>query len=298
MPAAVPAIRSALFVPAHRTDMLDKAARFGTDALIADLEDSVPSNQKDAACESLRAWLASRPAGGPVIVVRINSLDTGRLVADLAAAASPPVTCVMVPKLQGRDELEQVLDALSASEQRLGRPVGSTLVWPLAETANAVRNAYEIATASERIAYMGGSAGDAGDLAQSIGFQWSADFSETFFIRSKVLVDVRAAGIANPMTGVVTNLSSLDEVERFAQESRGLGYEGMMVIHPSHVAIVNRVFSPSADRLAWARSVLVAIDQAEAAGLGATTHEGRMVDIAMVATARSMLAHAPQHENG
>jgi citrate lyase beta subunit len=62
--------------------------------------------------------------------------------------------------------------------------------------------------------------------------------------------------------------------------------------------VVNRVFSPSADRLAWARSVLVAIEEAEAAGLGATTHEGRMVDIAMLAAARSMLAHAPQQQNG
>lgn len=289
----LPPVRSALFVPAIRRDLLDKSLRFGADALIADLEDSVPDARKDEAVAVLRGWLDDLPAAAPVVVVRINGLADDRLNADLAVCVHPRVTAVMVPKIETGDDVVTVDGALSVQEQRSGREFGTTLIWPLVETARAVRLAFDIATSSRRVvAFMGGSAGDAGDLAASVGFDWSEDFTETLFIRSKVLVDVRAAGILNPISGVVTDLRSLDQVERFAEQSRRFGYEGMMVIHPSHVAVVNRVFRPSDKRVAWARGVLDALAEAERQGSAAIRFDGMMVDVAMAASARKVLVAA------
>jgi citrate lyase subunit beta / citryl-CoA lyase len=287
-------VRSALFVPAIRRDLLDKALlRSGADALIADLEDSVADARKDEACDVLRGWLDDLGEDAPVVVIRINGLADGRLPADLAVCVHPRVTAVMVPKIETSEDVITVDGALSVHEPRSGREVGSTLIWPIVETARAVRLAYDIATSSRRIvAFMGGSAGDAGDLAASVGFEWTEEFTETLFIRSKVLVDVRAAGVQNPISGVVTDLRSLDQVERFAVQSRQLGYEGMMVIHPSHVPVVNAVFRPSAERVAWARGVLDALAEAERQGSAAIRFEGMMVDVAMAVSARRVLVAA------
>jgi citrate lyase subunit beta / citryl-CoA lyase len=292
----LPPVRSALFVPAIRRDLLDKALRTGADALIADLEDSVADARKDEACAVLLGWLDDLGDDAPVVVVRINGLGEDRLPADLGVCVHPRVTAVMVPKIETSDDVITVDGALSVHEQLSGREVGSTLIWPIVETARAVRLAFDIATSSRRIvAFMGGSAGDAGDLAASVGFEWTEEFTETLFIRSKVLVDVRAAGLANPISGVVTDLRSLDQVERFAVQSRRLGYEGMMVIHPSHVAVVNRIFSPSDERVAWARGVLGALAEAERQGSAAIRFDGMMVDVAMAAWARRVLAAAERN---
>ena len=183
-------------------------------------------------------------------------------------------------------------------ERGLGLPAGDIRIWPIVETARAVRAAYEIARASPRVAYMGGSAGDQGDLARELGFRWSPDFVETLYVRSKVLVDVRAAGVPNPMTGVVTSLDGTAQVEAFARQSRGLGYEGMMVIHPAHIEPVNAAFSPSDEELAAARRLLAAMEQAERGGDGAIAHEGGMVDAAMVRLARELLAEAAELGRG
>jgi citrate lyase subunit beta/citryl-CoA lyase len=100
---------------------------------------------------------------------------------------------------------------------------------------------------------------------------------------------MRAAGVPNPMTGVVTNLRDLGEVEAFARQSRAIGYEGMMVIHPSHVPIVNEVFAATAEDVAAAKRLLEAWDGAARDGLGAVDHDGEMIDAAMVRVARDLI---------
>jgi citrate lyase subunit beta/citryl-CoA lyase len=285
-----PAARSALFVPGNRADMLGKAHRYNPDIIICDLEDAVPPDEKGDARVVARRWLDERDPSMCSVTVRINALEENILEEDLELCAHPGVTTVMVPKITEPGEVQTVEEVLERLEGANGSP--RTWIWPLIETAKAVRNAYEIVCASDRVFYTGGSAGDDGDLAREIGFLWTPSFVETLFIRSKVLVDVRAAGIGNPMTGVVTNLSDPGQVEAYAIQSRDLGYAGMMVIHPSHVAIVNEVFSVSEARLEWARSVIETIENAAATRVGAIRHNGAMIDVAMVNTARLVLERA------
>ena len=204
-------------------------------------------------------------------------------------AVGPSLLAVLVPKVDSAAEVEAVDATLSRIEAERGIAVGSVHIWPLIESARAVLAAADIAAASPRIAYMGGGTARGGDLAASIGFEYSPDGWETLYLRSKILIDVRAAGVPHPMTGVATDIDDLSAVRLFAKRSRSLGYEGTMVIHPSHLAVVNEVFGVSAEERALARATLDALEKAEEADLGAVTHEGRMLDAAMRASAEDTL---------
>ncbi|MEX0666421.1 MAG: CoA ester lyase [Acidimicrobiia bacterium] len=289
MSAAPPRIRSALFVPGHRRDFRERAVASGADAVILDLEDSVPATERGDARAVVAEWLGAGDAA-PAVCVRINALSESCLDADLDAIVQQGLVAVMVPKVTEPAEVQRVAKGLDKRERRAGLPSGSVRVWPSVENAAAARRAFDLASSSPRVAYMGGAAALNGDLAHALGFGWTPPlFLETLYLRSEILVDMRAAGVPNPMTGVVTNLRELDEVEAFARQSRAIGYEGMMVIHPSHVEIVNEVFGATPDDVAAAKRLLEAWDGAARDGMGALDHEGQMVDAAMVRVARDLL---------
>ena len=292
-PAEAPRIRSALFVPGHRADFLAKAGQRGADAVIVDLEDSVTDARRDEARRLTGDWIESRSDPlRPVVCVRINGLDQRWLEADLDAIVHPGLTAVVVPKVQSEADVRTVAAALDAVEAARGLPPGGVRIWPLVETAGAARRAFEIAAASPRLAYMGGGTAQGGDLAREIGFQWTVEGMETLYIRSKVLLDVRAAGVPNPMTGLVARVDDPGAVERFARQGRQLGYAGTMVIHPAHVEIANRVFAPSSEEIREAEEMLAALEAAERAGDLAVVYRGRMIDKAMVHTSRQLLDDA------
>jgi citrate lyase subunit beta/citryl-CoA lyase len=289
LPRAVPRVRSALFIPGSRSDFLAKADQRGADAVLLDLEDSVVEGSIDAARTSVRAWLEARESPvAPVACVRIHATRERQLDDDLDAVVQPHLTAVLVPMVTHEDEVVEVAEALAYYEGRRGMPRGQVRIWPLVETAAAVQRADRIAAASDRVAYMGGGTSRQGDIARALGFQWSAEGLETLFMRSKVLVDVRAAGVRNPVSGLVSTLDGGADLETFARQTRALGYEGLMVIHPSQVALVNEVFSPTAEEREEARAVLAALAEAEAQGLGAITFRGRMIDRANIETIHAL----------
>ncbi|HEX7096187.1 MAG TPA: CoA ester lyase [Acidimicrobiales bacterium] len=285
-----PRIRSALFVPAGREDFLTRAADRGADAVILDLEDSVSAAGKERAREAAGEWIAARgEAARPVVCVRVNALDDGVLAEDLEHVVQPALRAVLVPKIRHEDDVRAVAEELAYYEGRRGMPLGTVRIWPLVETVDAVQRAAAIASASPRVAYMGGGSSAGGDLARELNFEWSPDGLETLYVRSKVLVDVRAAGVPNPVSGLVTDIDDIDVVRQFAAQARRLGYEGMMVIHPSHVAIANEVFAATAEQLREARAILDALASAEREGVAAVVVDGRMVDTAMARSAAELL---------
>jgi citrate lyase subunit beta/citryl-CoA lyase len=284
----VPRVRSALFVPGGRADFLAKADQRGADAVILDLEDSVAEGGLDDARKNVGKWIMTRPGPtNPVVCVRINALDEGRLREDLAAIVHPQLTAVVVPKVLHEDQVKEVAEALAYYEGMRTLTLGQVRIWPLVETAQAVQRADRIAAASPRIAYMGAGTSRQGDIARALRFKWTEENTETLYIRSKVLVDVRAAGVPNPISGLISIIDSTKEMEMLARQSRQLGYEGLMAIHPSHVAIINEIFSPSSEELQEAREVLEALADAEARGLGAVTYKGAMIDKAMAETIKA-----------
>ncbi|GAA2420641.1 CoA ester lyase [Streptomyces coeruleofuscus] len=290
-----PPLRSLLFVPGHRTDWLPKARAAGADAVVLDLEDAVPAADKPLArarvAEAL-AEAAAEPDGGMALFVRVNPLGDWTAAEELRAVVRPGLAGVVLPKVHtaGDVRLADRLIGWCEHEHERGLPAGTTALVPLLESARALHDAHDIAAAAPRVAYAGALTAPGGDVERAVGYRWSAQGTETLALRSRVLLDVRAAGAPCPVTGLWTDIADLTGLRAFAEQNRALGYEGMMAIHPTHIPVINEVFSPTPEELDHYTRLVAAVESAQRAGIGALTFEGRMVDEAMAETARAVLA--------
>lgn len=280
-------VRSMLFVPANREERMHKALTLGSDAIILDLESAIPRGEAEVARRMVRGLLDAHRPPRPSVFVRISDVDSPDFAADLEAAVHDHLAGIVLPQVTGPDDVRRAAAALDRLD-----PAGRIVLYPLVETAGAIRTAYEIATASPRVAYFGGGVSRNGDIGRSVGFRWTPEGTETLYIRSKVLVDARAAGTANPITGIWGSVDDLVGLRAFAEQSRNLGYEGLQCIHPSHLPIIHEIFTPNAAELAEWRAVIDAMAEAERQGSAAIRLDGRLVDVAHVKTAHQNLARA------
>ena len=278
-----PPIRSLLFVPANRADRMQRALASEADGVVFDLESAVPRGAAAEARANVRHALENHTPDQPSLFVRASAVDTADFAPDVDASRHPSLTTLMLPQVTGPEEVAAADAALEGIEAR---------IMPLVETASAVRLAYELATASDRVAYMGGATGRHGDLGRSVGFQWTPESTETLYLRQKVLIDVRAAGIPNPLSGLWGTVDDLDGLAQFAAQTRQLGYEGMMAIHPNHLPTINRIFSPTPEEIAAWRQLIAAVEEHEARGIGAFRHQGRLIDHAHLLTAQQQISRA------
>jgi citrate lyase subunit beta / citryl-CoA lyase len=254
---------TALYVPGDRPDRFDKAAASGADSVILDLEDSVAPAHRTAAREHVAKWLA----GGPEIdvQVRIGSLD------DLAAL--PDDVAIRLPKVGSADDVGAV---------------GERDVHALVETASGVEHAYPIAS-HPRVVSIG--LGEA-DLAADLGITAESALE---WIRVRVVVAARAAGLPAPMMSAYTDIADLDGLAGSCAVGRALGMVGRTAIHPRQLPVIRAAFAPTTEELAWAQEVLAALDGAEV-GV-AVLRSGAMIDAAMARRARRLvrLQEQPNH---
>jgi citrate lyase subunit beta/citryl-CoA lyase len=286
---SVPLVRSMLFMPATRTELAPKGLAAGADALIFDLEDAVAAGDKARAREQLAEFLAGPPLSSVPVFVRINGLKHPAALADLRAIVGPHLAGVLVPKVESTRDVAVVDQLLDWCEHEAGTRHGHTTIVPVLETAAGARLAFEIAKASPRTAYMGGLGTQGGDVERSLGYRWSSKGDETFVIRSQVLMNLRAAGSPNPVSGMWASIKDIDGLAAFARQNRSIGYEGMVCIHPTHVPIINEAFTPTAEELERDRQLVETMTRSAESGLGATVFDGFMVDEAMAVTARQRL---------
>lgn len=282
-------LRSVLYVPGNKEDWMRKAPQYRADALILDLEDSVPEEGKAEARDLVRRMLEELGTGGQTLFVRVNRLETGLTGLDLETVTCPDLYGVILPKVQAPEEVAEVDILLKFFEAKAGMPTGQVCIDPALETAQGIRRAYEIATASDRVAHMGGSGGKGGDTARSIGFQWTPEGLETLFIKSKVLLDSRSAGVQYPLSGGWMDIHNLDGLRELAIQLKQLGYTGMHLIHPSHVPVVNHVFTPTLEETSHWQGLILAMEERRQQGSAVVTYAGDMVDVAHEETARTML---------
>ena len=282
--------RSHLYVPGDKPEVLAKALGRGADALIVDLEDAVAPASKDAARTVVAQWLSGLPAAddNPVQVwIRINSGEMGHT--DVRAVLSPAVTGVVAAKTESAEELVALHAVLTAMEDKLELPAGSIGVVPLLESANAVLNALSIAKAPRVQRLQVGEA----DLRADIGVELGADGRELLYVRSQVVLISAAAGIDPPVGPVDTNFRDTEALAESTRAVKRMGYVGRACIHPSQAAVVNEVFTPTADEVAAAKDLIARFDAAMAAGDGVCLDaQGRMVDEAVVRQARRTLSLA------
>jgi len=264
---------SYLFVPANRPERIDKALAAGAGAIIIDLEDAVPPQDKEAARAALAAWLLRHGAPGPHILVRINGCDTEWYEADVAQCRASGVSGVLFPKAE---------DGMAVV--RLGRELGpDAFILPLIETARGMANAGTIA-AAPRVQRLG-----FGTVDFQLDMGMEGDGLELLYYRSHLVMQSRLAGIASPADGV--SLSVDDEARILGDTMRGkqLGFGAKMCIHPRQVAVVNRAFSPTEKDIEWAQRVVAAAETAKGAAFAL---DGKMIDLPVILKAQRILAIA------
>jgi citrate lyase subunit beta/citryl-CoA lyase len=289
--AVVIAYRSMLFVPGHKPSWVPKGMAAGADALILDLEDAVPDADKAAARRTVAESIAE--FGDRIdLWVRPNSWETGLAGFDLEEVVVPGLAGLLLPKIHTATDVVRFDTLLTHFERRAGLPVGSVQLIPSFETATSMVECREIAEATPRVASLFGVTSRDGDVAHALGYQWSPEGLETLYLRSRLLMAARAAGLEHPLVGLWQDVANLAGLVPFAEQNRALGYRGQVVIHPSHVAPVNEVFTPSADEIAFYRGMVAAFDAAVQRGDAAVTYEGQHIDYAHVRTARAVLALA------
>ena len=284
--------RSALFVPGHKPDWMAKAIKYQADVLILDLEDAVPFSEKEKARPLVKEAIKSLTAQGQVCNVRVNAFDTGLTLNDLDEVICPELNSVALPKVQTVEDMKALDTLLTHLEKRHGIEAGSIKTGLGLETAKAMRNAYDIAVSCPRVTNISLAAGPGGDASRSVGYIWSKEGKETLYLRSKAVLDARAAGIQYPTISSWWDVKDLEGLEKDALLNRSLGFRGQTVIHPTHVPIVNKIFTPSEDEIVFCKGLIQAMEEAEAKGNAAVIYEGDMVDYAMVKTAQDMLAFA------
>lgn len=281
----LPVWRSALYVPANVPRFIDGAHRRGADAIIVDLEDSVPIAERPAARRDLQATAENVARGGADVIVRINR-PWRQTMLDLEAAISPRVNALAITKVDSADHIKLVAEVVSELEAERGMAVGTTQFECLIETPDAWFKMPEIATADRRIVALtlGGE-----DFALAMGMLPTAE--ALFMPKQQLAIAARAAGIL-PLgfIGTVADYKDLDAFRETVRRSRRLGFRGASVIHPSQIPILNEEFAPSADEVASAKKIVAAYDEALAAGRGSISVDGKMIDVPVVLRAQELLA--------
>ncbi len=281
-------VRSLLSVPGNQMKMLHKASGYGADAVIADLEDSVPVDRKAEGRSMTAEFLADASANTPKYV-RVNAIGTGLLDDDLDAIVGPGLAGIQHPKTDSPDTIIAVDEKLSRLERERGLEPGSVQVIASIESVAGVYNCFHILSAAARVGSCVVGIAENGDLHRDVGYTHTAGGEESLFIRSKVILDARHAGITNALDGVFSSIGNMEGYEIETKRARQLGYRGKKVIHPKQIEPANRIFMPTDEEIDFHERVLAALDAAEAEGSAATTVDGLMVDIAMAVNARRVL---------
>ncbi|MCR1786282.1 CoA ester lyase [Nocardioides carbamazepini] len=283
--------RTVLFVPAHKPEWAAKALASGADCVVLDLEDSVPHDLKHEARATVRETLpklrAERPEVG--LFVRPNALATRLAGADLEAVVCPELDGIFAPKIKDATDVLRWETLIDWFEARNGAE-GLEMIVPV-EMVDAITNCFEIAAASPRVGAMIGPTSEHADIARAVGFRQSPEGSETLYLRSRILLACRQYGL-HPLTALWEDLADLDGLHRFADYGFQLGFRGMIAIHPSHVPVINEVFTPSDEEVAYYEDLVATVDAAVARGEGAIRFRGQHVDLAHADKARDWLEHA------
>ena len=142
---------------------------------------------------------------------------------------------------------------------------------------------------------MAAASGSVGDMAQSVGFRESTGM-ETSYILGKVVLDARAAGITNPITGLASDpIHDLAAVRRRAERARNFGFMGTNLIHPSHVQLAHEVFGSSQADIEYWKGLVESVEAGQRNGTSAVVYDGKMMDIAHLNHAREMLKRAQDY---
>lgn len=275
--------RSALYMPASNAKAVAKARSLMCDTVILDLEDSVAPDRKEEARAAAVAAVREGGFGHREVVIRINALDTPWGKSDLAAAAQSGADAILVPKVNGPEDIHACEAALSGAPPALR-------LWAMVETCACVFRLPEIAalgrTTRLSLFVMG-----VNDLAKEMRARLTPERTPFLPFLSMAVAAARAHGLS-VLDGVCNEFRDLAVFAAEAEQGQIFGFDGKTLIHPDQIAPCNIVFSPGADEIAWANAVIAAFARPENQGKGATQVEGKMAELLHLEQATRLMAVA------
>ena len=281
--------RSALYMPASNPKVLAKARGLDADVIVLDLEDAVAPEAKEAARAAAVAEAGAGGFGARELVIRANGIDTAWGAADLAAIAGSGADAVLVPKVSTPDDIARYEAALASAPP-------SMQLWAMIETCACIPRLWDIAAlaASTRLSLfvMG-----VNDLAKEMRSALTPERTPFLPFLSAAVAAARANGIA-VLDGVCNEFRDLAVFEAEARQGLLFGFDGKSLIHPDQIAPCNRIFSPSAEELAWARAVIAAFALPENQGKGAIRVEGQMAELLHLDQAKRAVAWPKAPKSG
>ena len=283
----LPVWRSLMFVPVNVSKYVNKAASYGADGIVLDLEDSIAPAEKAPARALVPDAARIVASRGADVLVRVNR-PLELAVRDIEAVISPAITALMIPKVESAGHIRLLAELVSSHERARGMPDGHTKFYAVVESVQAFPHMFEIAAADRRIVAFGCGTED---FTASTGSQPDPDV--LLYPKQMGIIAARAAGVT-PL-GVLAsgaNYRDLDGFRKAVANSKRFGIEGSACIHPSQVTILNEGFSPSESEIAEARKVVEAYQQAIDGGRGAVGLDGRMLDVPVVERSQRILKMA------
>lgn len=280
--------RSMLFLPGNTPNIIVNGEILGADAVILDLEDAVAPSEKDSARILVRNAIQYMGFGRCEVIVRINSIDTDFWTRDLDAIIPVRPSMIMPPKTSCAEDVKQVDAYITMLEEKLGMERNTVGLIPLIETALGVENAFQIASASERVKaiFLGGE-----DLTADLHCKRTKEGGEISYARARMVMAARAAGVEVYDTPF-TDVNDDEGIYVDAQYAKSLGFTGKASISPRHVNAINEVFSPSQKDIDYAYEVMEVIRVGKEQGKGAVALRGKMIDAPIVARAQQTIAMA------
>ncbi|MDG1986908.1 MAG: CoA ester lyase [Halieaceae bacterium] len=277
-------LRSFLFAPGNHARKVEKAFTLDADAVILDLEDSVPAKEKILSRKQVIDAL-SKPhkAHG---YIRINGCDTEFFENDIQEVVGPWLDGIVLPKAETSKMVEQVSFQISEAEKKYGLPLNSIELLPIIETAKGIENANEIAAGSDRIYRL---AFGGGDYTLDLNYIWNRDEEVLSYARSKIGHACRVANIEPPIDTVVLEIKDDDRFIASAERGRTFGFSGKLCIHPDQISLCNKIFSPDGDEIAYAQKVILAFAKSESDGSASIEIDGNFVDYAIVKKAQRII---------
>ncbi|MBF2759264.1 MAG: CoA ester lyase [Ectothiorhodospiraceae bacterium AqS1] len=280
--------RSMLFAPGNHPRRVEKALGLEADSVILDLEDAVAISEKVLARQEVAKALA-RPRRASVRV-RVNAFETPFCVDDLRVVAIAGLDGIVLAKVESAAQLVAVDWLLRSLERERGLPEGGIDLMPIIETARSLSSLREIAACGlarvRRLSF------GAADLTLDLGMHWTREEHELDSVRTRIVIESKAAGLEAPVDTVFARLGDLEGLRACARRARDLGFQGKLCIHPEQIEPINTLFTPDEEEIARALSIIAAFDAAEAAGSASIRLDGQFIDYPIVERARRIVSIA------
>lgn len=274
--------RSRLYLPGNTPKLMLNAGIHQPDGIILDLEDSVAVDKKSEARLVVRNALRGVNFYGAERMVRVNKLPQG--LEDLNYVVPHHVNLILLPKCESADQVMQVDQRISQilADRSLDYPV---FIMPIIESALGVVKAFEIASASDRVAAL---AIGLEDYTADLGVARTRDGVESFYARVQLVNAAKAAGI-QAIDSVFSDVADMDGLKDVVLESKSLGFNGMGCIHPRQIRVIHKAYAPTELEINKAKKIVLAFDDATSRGLGVVSLGSKMIDPPVVIRAQKTI---------